>query len=51
MAHSVVAEPLSKKTDIVLCGQDAGSKLLKARALGVRVMEAEEFLALAGDSK
>ncbi len=46
-----VVESVSKKTDIVLCGQDAGSKLLKARALGVRVMEAEEFLALAGDSK
>ena len=46
-----VVESVSKKTDIVLCGQDAGSKLLKARALGVRVMEAEEFLALAADSK
>ena len=46
-----VVESVSKKTDIVVCGQDAGSKLLKARTLGVRVMEAEEFLGLAGDLK
>jgi DNA ligase (NAD+) len=38
---------VSKKTDVLVCGRDAGSKLDKARALGVRVMEAEEFLGLA----
>jgi len=43
-----VSESLSKKTDLLVCGRDAGSKLDKARALGVRIMEAEEFLSLAG---
>ena len=46
-----VVESISRKTDILVCGQDAGSKLKKARALGVRVIEAEEFLGLAGASK
>ena len=46
-----VVESISKKTDILICGADAGSKLAKARALGIRVMEAKEFLELAGDSK
>jgi len=43
-----VSESLSKKTDLLVCGRDAGSKLDKARALGVRIMQAEEFLSLAG---
>jgi len=43
-----VAESVSKKTDLLVCGKDAGSKLEKARALGVRIMQAEEFLSLAG---
>ena len=43
-----VSESLSKKTDLLVCGRDAGSKLDKARALGVRIMHAEEFLSLAG---
>ncbi len=43
-----VAESISKKTDLLVCGRDAGSKLEKARALGVRVMPVEEFLSLVG---
>jgi DNA ligase (NAD+) len=43
-----VSESLSKKTDLLVCGRDAGSKLEKARALGVRIMQAEEFVSLAG---
>jgi len=43
-----VTESLSKKTDILIAGSDAGSKLERARALGVRVVEAEEFRRLIG---
>jgi len=46
-----VVESISNKTDILVCGKDAGAKLLKARALGVRVMETEEFRELGGASK
>jgi DNA ligase (NAD+) len=42
-----VTESLSKKTDILVCGADPGSKLDRARDLGVRIMEGEEFLRLA----
>jgi DNA ligase (NAD+) len=43
-----VTESISKKTDILVCGADPGSKLERARELGVTIMEAEEFLRLAG---
>jgi len=39
-----VSESVSKKTDILICGADPGTKRDKARALGVRIMEAREFL-------
>jgi len=39
-----VAGSVSKKTDYVVAGEDAGSKLERARALGVQVLEESEFM-------
>lgn len=38
-----VAGSVSKKTDFVIYGEDAGSKLTKARELGVPLMSEGEF--------
>jgi DNA ligase (NAD+) len=39
-----VAGSVSKKTDFVVAGEDAGSKLDKARALGVAILQEKEFI-------
>ena len=43
--HKVVGS-VSKKTDFVVAGEDAGAKLEKARTLGVRVLDEKQFTEL-----
>jgi len=41
-----VSSSVSKKTDFVLAGDEAGSKLEKAKTLGVQILNENEFLTL-----
>ena len=41
-----IASSVSKKTDFVIYGDKAGSKLEKAQSLGVKTLNEQEFLAL-----
>jgi DNA ligase (NAD+) len=45
-----VSGSVSKKTDFVLAGVEAGSKLEKARELGVKILDEAEFLKLCSRS-
>ncbi len=47
-AGGSVSGSVSKKTDYVLAGGEAGSKLEKARALGVKVIDEAEFRRMVG---
>ena len=40
----VVAPGVSRNVDLVLAGEDAGAKLLKAKQLGIKVISEKEFL-------
>lgn len=46
-----VAGSVSKKTDLVIAGEAAGSKLAKAQELGIAVIDEDEMLRLLGESR
>jgi DNA ligase (NAD+) len=45
-AGGKAASSVSKKTDFVAAGPGAGSKLTKAEELGLRIIDAEQFVKL-----
>lgn len=51
-AHGAkVTNSVSKKTTLVIAGEDSGSKLSKAQELGIRIIEEDEFIQLTNQLK
>jgi DNA ligase (NAD+) len=48
-AGGKVSGSVSKKTDFVLAGAEAGSKLEKAQQLGIKILDQAEFLKMCGN--
>lgn len=46
-----VSSSVSKKTDVLLAGENAGSKLTKAEQLGVKIMSEDEFMRIYSEWK
>lgn len=46
-----VQSAIGKSTDLLIAGEKAGSKLAKAKALGIEILNEEAFLALLGGRK
>jgi DNA ligase (NAD+) len=44
-----ISGSVSKKTDFVLAGEEAGSKLDKAKALGVKIIDESAFQKMLGN--
>jgi DNA ligase (NAD+) len=44
-----VSNSISQRTDLVIAGSGAGSKLDEARQLNIRIMGENEFLAMLGE--
>ena len=44
---AVAGSSVTRKTDYLVCGEKAGSKLSKARELGIPVLTPEEFFRMA----
>ena len=47
-AGATVTDSVTRKTTLLVVGEEAGSKLRKAQELGIRTVDEREFLALLG---